>query len=180
MANQKRQDSRLARPVPARLVAIEARVSARLSRVSLPLLQTSMGLVFIWFGGLKVADVSPVGDLVAATVPFLDRTWFVPTLGVFEVLLGVGLLIGWPLRLVFPTLIGHLAGTFLVLVVQPNLAFQHGNPLLLTTVGEFVVKNIVLITGGLVLASRLNARRAPLTRTPNQRAKVTSRGKSSR
>ena len=39
---------------------------------------------------------------------------------------------------------GHLAGTFLVLIMQPQLAFQDGNPLLLTTIGEFVVKNVVL------------------------------------
>jgi hypothetical protein len=40
-----------------------------------------------------------------------------------------------------------------VLVVQPQAAFQAGNPLLLTTEGEFVVKNLVLVTACLVLMS---------------------------
>ena len=34
-------------------------------------------------------------------------------------------------------------------------AFQNGNPQLLTTIGEFVIKNVVLIASALVLAARL-------------------------
>jgi uncharacterized membrane protein YkgB len=51
-----------------------------------------------------------------------------------------------------------LAGTFLVLVVRPDIAFQAGNPFLLTTEGEFVVKNLVLIAGGLVVGSTVRKR----------------------
>jgi len=36
------------------------------------------------------------------------------------------------------------------------LAFQNGNPLLLTTIGEFVIKNVVLISAALVLAARMH------------------------
>jgi len=46
-----------------------------------------------------------------------------------------------------------------VLVVQPAVAFQDGNLLLLTTEGEFVVKNLVLIAGALFVAATLPARR---------------------
>jgi hypothetical protein len=56
-----------------------------------------------------------------------------------------------------------MAGTFLVLVTLPAVAFQQANPLLLTAVGEFVVKNVVLLSAGLVVASGvrpLRARRA--------------------
>lgn len=51
-------------------------------------------------------------------------------------------------------MIAHLSGTFLVLVTQPAVAFQDGNPLALTMTGEFVVKNVVLIAAGLVLIGR--------------------------
>jgi uncharacterized membrane protein YkgB len=146
-------------PVPAivlsPLVALEGRAVALLSRIAVPLLRLSMGLVFIWFGALKVAGTTPVADLVAATVPMFDRSWFVPALGLIEVVFGLALVIGRPLRLILPMLVAHLAGTFLVLVDRPDLAFQHGNPFLLTTIGEFVVKNVVLIAGALALASRL-------------------------
>jgi putative oxidoreductase len=160
MAVQQYAPSTPIQTAPTRLVTIDQRVVGLLRQVSLPLLRITMGLVFIWFGALKAADATPVGDLVAATVPFLDRDWFVPFLGGVEILLGMGLLVAWPLRLVLLGLLGHLSGTFLVLVVQPDIAFQHGNPLLLTTVGEFIVKNLVLIAGGLVLASQLHGRRS--------------------
>ncbi len=40
-------------------------------------------------------------------------------------------------------------------LVLPDVAFQDGNPLKLTVEGEFVVKNLVLLTAGLVVAAGL-------------------------
>lgn len=136
------------------LAGLEQRVIAAVRPLSVPLLRVSLGLVFVWFGALKVADATPVADLVAGTVPWFDRSWFVPLLGAVEVALGLALLVGRWLTVVTVVLMGHLAGTFLVLVMEPQLAFQHGNPVLLTTIGEFVVKNVVLITAALVIATR--------------------------
>jgi putative oxidoreductase len=113
----------------------------------------------MWFGALKLTNSTPVAQLVADTVPFLPARWFVPALGGFEVLLGLALLIGRYLGVVILLMVGHLAGTFLVLVTQPTIAFQNGNPLLLTMTGEFVVKNTVLMTAGLVLATWSRQRR---------------------
>ena len=129
-----------------------------LARVGVPLLRLSLGLVFVWFGALKVADRTPVGDLVAGTVPWLDRAWFVPALGAFEVVLGLALIVGYRLGWVALLTAAHLAGTFLTLVVQPDVAFQQGNPLLLTTEGEFVAKNLVLATAALVVAASAGRR----------------------
>ncbi len=133
----------------------DRRVFEFLRRVSPWLLRASLALTFIWFGALKVAGTTPVTALVADTVawvPGIDAGWFIPALGAFEVLLGAALLLGRALRLVLATLVAHLTGTFLVLIVQPAVAFQNGNPLLLTTEGEFVVKNLVLISSLLMLA----------------------------
>lgn len=135
----------------------DRRVLGFLRRVSPWLLRASLALTFIWFGALKVAGTTPVAALVADTiawVPGIDAGWFVPALGAFEVLLGAALLLGRAPRLVLVTLVGHLTGTFLVLIVQPEVAFQNGNPLLLTTEGEFVVKNLVLISALLMLAAQ--------------------------
>jgi uncharacterized membrane protein YkgB len=142
---------------PTGLAGIIARAEAigqAASRYTVPLLRISLGIVYIWFGALKVGDATPVGQLVAKTVPFLPEKFFVPALGVFEVLLGLGLIVGRYLGIVALLMVGHLAGTFLVLVTQPQEAFQHGNPLMLSMTGEFVVKNVVLITAGLLLATR--------------------------
>lgn len=143
-----------------RLDSIESWIVPVLRRVSVPLLRGSLALVYVWFGALKLAGVTPVADLVAASVPWLDRSWFVPALGLVEILLGAALLVGRFLTIISLILVGHLAGTFLVLVMQPELAFQHGNLLLLTTVGEFVVKNLVLASAAVAVAAWSNPGRA--------------------
>jgi len=127
--------------------------STVLSRASLPLLRISLGFVFVWFGALKLTDSTPIADLIAETVPILPGSWFVPALGGFEVLLGVALFVGRRMGVVTALMVAHLGGTFMVLVMQPEIVFQRDNPLLLTMTGEFVVKNVVLIAAGIVLAS---------------------------
>jgi uncharacterized membrane protein YkgB len=133
----------------------DARITRTLERISLPLLRVTLGLVFVWFGALKVAGTTPVDELVAATVYWVDPTWFVPALGAFEILVGLGLMAGLALRLVLALFAVQMLGTFGVLIVQPQIAFQGGNPLLLTVEGEFVIKNLVLLSAGLVLGSQL-------------------------
>jgi putative oxidoreductase len=127
-------------------------------RYSISMLRMSFGVVFIWFGALKVADATPVAKLVAATVPFVPAHVLVRSLGLFEAAIGLAMLVGRLIGVVVCLMVTHLAGTFLVLVTQPTMAFQHGNPLQLTMTGEFVVKNIVLISAGLVLATASRVR----------------------
>lgn len=131
-----------------------------LSRWSIPALRVALGIVFVWFGAMKIGRVSPVANLVASTVYWVDPGWFVPALGVVEVLIGLGLTFGVGLRVVLPIFLVQMMGTFLVLVVRPDVSFRDGNPLLLTTEGEFVVKNLVLLTAGLVVGSTVRGKRA--------------------
>ncbi len=132
---------------------LDAAMVQFMSRFGILLLRGALGLVFIWFGGLKIFRVSPVFDLVAETVYWVSPQWFVPFLGAWEVVVGLGLLFGVCLRTVLFLFFLQMAGTFLVLILRPEVAFQEGNPLKLTTIGEFVVKNIVLISAGLVIGS---------------------------
>jgi putative oxidoreductase len=136
-----------------RLVARGQHAIGGLRTLSLPLLRISLGLVFVWFGLLKITNTTPVAALVAGVVPWFDPSWFVPLLGVVEVLLGAALIAGRWLTATATVLVLHLSGTFLVLVTEPEVAFQHDNPFLLTAYGEFVIKNLVLIAAGLVLAA---------------------------
>jgi putative oxidoreductase len=117
------------------------------------LLRIALAIVFVWFGALKLIGRSPVADLVATSVYWVKPEVFVPLLGLWEVAVGLGLLLGVALRLVLFLFWLQMAGTFLVLVLRPELAFQSGNPLLLTVTGEFVIKNLVLIAAGLVVGS---------------------------
>ena len=115
------------------------------------LLRTALAVVFIWFGALKIFGVSPVKELVGHTVYWVSPERFVPFLGLWEALVGLGLLLGIALRLTLFLLFAQMAGTFLVLLVRPEIAFLGGNPLLLSVEGEFVVKNLVLIAAGVVI-----------------------------
>jgi uncharacterized membrane protein YkgB len=122
------------------------------------MLRLALGVVFTWFGLLKVIGQSPVADLVADTVFWVPPEYFVPLLGVWETAIGLGLFFSLALRLTLLLLWIQMIGTFSVLIVQPDIAFQGGNPFLLTTVGEFVIKNLVLIAGGLVVGSTVTRR----------------------
>jgi putative oxidoreductase len=139
-----------------RLRALEDTAVQRLRRISLPLLRLALGIVFVWFGALKIVGNTPVADFVARTLPWFDRAWLVPTLGWAEVLIGLALIAGRFLSLVCVVLVAHLTGTFLSLIMVSDVTFQHGNPLMLTTEGEFVVKNIVFIAAALVLAAKFH------------------------
>ena len=132
---------------------IDARLVAWMNRHGVRALRIALAIVFIWFGALKVTGRSPVVDLVAKTVYWLDPAVAIPLLGVWEITVGVGLLFRLALRVTLLLFWLLLAGTFSVLIIHPDIAFQHGNPLLLTMEGEFVVKNLILIAAGLAIGS---------------------------
>jgi uncharacterized membrane protein YkgB len=136
----------------------------RVEAIAPLIMRLALGIVFIWFGALKIADVTPVAKLVADTLAWVpvDPHLLLPALGAFEIVLGAMVIVGWQLRLVLTVLIAHLCGTFLVLVVLPQAAFEQGNPLLLTTIGEFVVKNVVFIAAALLLAAWPRTAPAPV------------------
>jgi putative oxidoreductase len=135
------------RHLPASLLL---RASVLASRVAGRPLRVSLGLVFLWFGALKVAGHSDAYGLIAATVPVNPRL-FVPALGAVELTLGLGMLAGWARRLMPVAMIAHLSGTFLTFAAAPGRMFRGADPLLLTMTGEFVVKNLVLIGAAAVL-----------------------------
>ena len=137
---------------------IDRSISNFLRRWSIPALRVSLGIVFIWFGALKVFDVTPVSDLVASTVYWFDPGWVVPVLGLFEIVVGIGLVFRIALRAVLGLFALQMVGTFLVLVLLPEVSFQDGNPLLLTVEGEFVVKNLVLLSAGMVVGATVRNR----------------------
>jgi putative oxidoreductase len=114
------------------------------------LLRLALATVFVWFGALKLIGASPVHELIARTLPFIDADLSVPALGVVEVAIGLILAVGVFPRLTLLVLAGHLGGTFLSFVTASELMWG-ANFFELTADGEFVAKNLVLITAALVL-----------------------------
>ena len=124
-----------------------------MSRQGSRIIRISLAIVFIWFGALKVIGRSPVEELVAKTLYWFPSDQAVFFLGCWEIAIGSGLLFGVALRFILLLFWLQLAGTFMVLVLRPDIAFQEGNPFLLTTEGEFVIKNLVLISAGLAVGA---------------------------
>ncbi|MEU5691938.1 DoxX family protein [Actinosynnema sp. NPDC020468] len=122
-----------------------------LDRYAMPALRWAIGLVFVWFGLLKVIGESPVAELVKATLPFVPGGFLLPALGWFEIALGLVLVWGRFRGPALTVAAAHLVGTFLVFLQAPGMVVVGGNPLLLTASGEFVLKNLVLICALAVL-----------------------------
>jgi putative oxidoreductase len=116
------------------------------------MLRVALGIVFMWFGALKVVGASPVGEIVARTLFVLPARPATLALGIVEMAIGLSFLTGRLVKAALAVFLVQMSGTFLTLVLLPDLTFQHGNPLLLSTLGEFVIKNLVLITAGIALA----------------------------
>ena len=121
-------------------------------RWSVPALRIALGLVFLWFGALKVFGVSPVTPMLKATYPIMALPAFTVALGAWEVLIGIGLVFKLALRHVLLLLCLHLMGTLVAAWLAPSYFFVNGNPLVLTVSGEFVAKNLVFLMAAFVIA----------------------------
>jgi uncharacterized membrane protein YkgB len=118
---------------------------------AIPALRVALGIVFLWFGALKVFGVSPVLDLVRDTYSFMPYPAFFIFLGAWEMVIGLGLMFKIALRTTLALLWLQMAGTLIAPLLQPGMFFDGGNIFLLTIPGEFVVKNLVLIAAGFVI-----------------------------
>ena len=108
------------------------------------MLRWSLGIVYLWFGALKLANLSPVLELIRRTSPLLATTPFYNVLALSELALGAMLLTGVWRRWTAAAAVMHLVGTFSVVLFSPRTAFRPYFPIL-TMEGEFVVKNLVLL-----------------------------------
>jgi len=133
------------------------------------LLRISLGIVFVWFGALKFFEgLSPAESLVRRTVYWFDPDAFIPILGAWEVLIGVGLLVRPLIRGAIFLLFLQMPGTMLPLVLLPDVCFTQF-PFGLTLEGQYIVKNVVLISAALVVGGTV---RSDVTRAEEDDAKA--------
>ena len=140
-----------------RLLVIDATVIDFMDRVGIGFLRFAIGAVFIWFGALKtVGELSPAYELVAATVYWLTPEIIVPLLGLWEIAIGLAFLFTPLTRVAIFLLALQMPGTFLPLVLLPEVCFTIF-PVALTIEGQYIVKNLVIIGAALVIGSRIQA-----------------------
>ena len=124
-----------------------------MSKWGITFLRYSLGLIYIWFGILKPFGLSPAQELVENTVYWFDNPkTFVPILGWWEVVIGLTMCIKPLIRVSIFLLFIQMPGTFLPLVLLPEVCFSNF-PFGLTLEGQYIVKNLIIISAALVVGS---------------------------
>lgn len=142
---------------------LDAQIAGWMQRYGVRILRIALGIIFIWFGALKPLGLSPAEELVRNTIYFVDEDFFLVVLGVWEVLIGVGLLFRPMLRLAILLLFLQMPGTMLPLVLLPEVCFTVF-PYGLTMEGQYIIKNLVLIAAALVVGGTVRERSSELVR----------------
>ena len=135
--------------------AIDPQISDWMNRHGHLFLRNSMGIIFVWFGLLKVFGQSPANNMVARTVYWFNPDIFIPILGWWEVAIGVLFVFQRTIRVAILLLFLQIGGTFLPLIVLPDVCYQHF-PFVLTLEGQYIVKNLLIISAAIVLGGSVN------------------------
>lgn len=138
---------------------IDTQVTTWMAEHGIALLRVTLGIVFVWFGALKLfPGWSPAEDLVKATVPFLPGRLFLPVLAVWEIVIGLGFITGRALRLTILLLFLQMPGTLAPIFLLPERVFT-SIPFGLTLEGQYIIKNLVLIAGAVVIGATVRGGR---------------------
>lgn len=145
---------------------LDRTIAAFMRRWGVTALRVSLGIIFIWFGILKLLGLSPAAPLVLATVdwmPFLSAEQWLSVIGWWEVAIGVAFLFRKTIRVAIALLALQMVGTFLPLVMLPSVTFQEGRfPYAPTMEGQYIVKNLLIISAALVVGGTVRRRKDSL------------------
>lgn len=146
----------------------ETRAIEWLGRHSVAMLRISLGLVFLGFGLLKfVPGLSPAQNLVEQTMAALSSGLIPDGFGLvlvaaMETVIGLSLITGRYLRAGLALLGMAMVGILAPIVLFPDRLFA--GPLSAPTLeGQYVLKDIVLLAAGLVVAVGEYGRRRIVT-----------------
>ncbi len=126
------------------------------SRRWLIILRISIGIIYLWFGALKFfPGVSPAEELAKETIHRLTFRLISPDLSLlllalWETAIGVLLILGLYPRVVVRIVLVHMVCTFAPLFLLPGISFTSA-PFALTLVGQYIIKNIVIISALFVI-----------------------------
>lgn len=115
-------------------------------------IRISFAVIFIWFGILKPFGLSAAEPLVLKTVAWLPlftpKVWL-SVIGWWEVIIGLAFLFKPTTRLAIGLLFMQMGGTFMPLFLLPEITFQQNQFLLPTMEGQYIIKNLMIISGAL-------------------------------
>lgn len=137
---------------------IDIHLTRWMARYGITLLRIGLGVVFFWFGVIKlVPDLSPAQDLAARTIGMLTfglvpPSVSVPALALWECLIGLGMITGKFMRATIFLLLAQMLGTLTPLILLPAETWRVF-PIAPTLEGQYIIKNIVLVSAALVIGA---------------------------
>jgi uncharacterized membrane protein YphA (DoxX/SURF4 family) len=143
---------------------IDVAITRWMAATGLKFLRISIGLIFIWFGALKYfPNLSPAEDIAINTFDILTFHLLSPNaiaiiIATWEVLIGIGLLFNLFLRATLFLLYLQMAGTFAPVFLFPSeifTVFPYG----LTLEGQYIIKNLIVVSAGIVLGTTVRGGR---------------------
>ena len=136
------------------------RITLFMRRNGILFLRISLGIIFFWFGFLKFfPGLSPADQIATETINKLTFGIIQPNvsiiiLAIWEILIGIGLLSGKYLRITLLLLFTQMIGTMTPLILFPTETFTRF-PYAPTLEGQYIIKNLVLISAGLVVGATI-------------------------
>ncbi|MBL8045746.1 MAG: DoxX family protein [Anaerolineales bacterium] len=140
------------------ITAMDIKLTRWMARYGVVALRVSLGVVFFWFGVLKFfPGLSPAQDLATRTIDMLTfglmpLSVSIPVLAAWECLIGLGLMTGLFMRATLLLLFAQMLGTITPLFFFPAETFTRF-PYAPTLEGQYIIKNIVLVTAAIVLGA---------------------------
>ena len=132
---------------------LDLTVTYWMARYGITLLRVSVGIIYLWFGALKlVPGLSPAEGLIRASITFLPMGLFIPFLAGLEMVIGLGFITGKFMRVTILIMLGQMLGAASPIILSPDWVFTTF-PFALTLEGQYIVKNLVLVSASLVVGA---------------------------
>lgn len=137
---------------------IDRAVTNWMANKGIMLLRISIGIIFLWFGVLKFfPGLSPAESLAIDTIKLLTfglvpEYMIIYSLASWETLIGIGLVFNLLMRETLLLLYLQMLGTLSPIFLFPNEVFTQF-PYALTLEGQYIFKNMVVISAGIVLGA---------------------------
>jgi uncharacterized membrane protein YphA (DoxX/SURF4 family) len=143
---------------------IDTTVTHWMADNGITLLRVSLGVIFFWFGFLKFfPGLSPAEELATRTIQVLTFGLIQPQVSLFilaiwESLIGLGLITGKYMRVTLLLLFLQMPGTMMPLLLFPAETFTVF-PIAPTLEGQYIIKNIALVSAGIVIGATVRGGR---------------------
>ncbi len=137
---------------------VDKKVTRWMADNAIRLIRISIGIIFFWFGFLKFfPGVSPAETLAIKTIDtiilgLVSEQFIIYGLAILESIIGLLLIFNLFLREALLLLFVQMIGTITPLFLYPSEVFT-AVPYGLTLEGQYIVKNLVIISGALAIGA---------------------------